>query len=443
MKVDSARLNRCLNPHSIAVVGGDEASQVIKQCQKLGFSGDIWPVNPKRKTIQGLRCLPDIDALPQAPDATFIAIPAEPTINIVESLARSGAGGAVCYASGFKETGEQGDSRHQRLIEAADAMPIIGPNCYGFINLLSGAALWPDYHGAMRTQKGVAIFSQSGNVSLNLSMQRRLLPLAWLVTLGNQAIVGFEQAIAAALDNDCITAIGIHIEGLKNLSWFAQLAEQARQQGIPIVVLKSGRSARGARITLSHTATLAGEDKLYDSFFERVGVGQVSTPQEFIETLKLLSVHGALPGKRIASLSCSGGEATLVADLAERHQIDFPELDDSHRALVQATLNDYVQVDNPLDYHTFIWGDRARMRDTFCAMVEGNFDLTLLILDIPADDPDAMEIWLRTVQAFIEACTSTGKAGAVVASLSESLPSEVGQLLVENGIAPCMGLSKP
>ena len=444
--LNPARLARCLNPESIAVVGGFEASRVIQQCRKLGFGGDLWPVNPKRDALEGLRCYPDIDALPAPPDAAFVAIPAEPSIDVVAALSRAGAGGAVCYASGFKETG--GGERQQRLIRAAAAMPVIGPNCYGFINLLSGAALWPDYHGAARVERGVAVFSQSGNISLNLSMQRRLLPLAWLVSLGNQAVVGVEEGIAAALDSARITAIGLHIEGLNNLPLFARLAERARQKGVPLVALKAGRSATGARITFSHTATLAGENALYDALFERLGVGCVDTPEEFIEALKLASVTGVLPGNRIASLSCSGGEATLVADLARARRLHFPALKDAHRRQVQATLNDYVRVDNPLDYHTFIWGDRARMTATFSAMMaadgngNANYDLTLLVLDTPGDDREATDIWLRAVHAFIDACRATGGKGALVATLSENLPESVGRLLLANDIAPLQGLAQ-
>lgn len=444
--MDIARLNRCLNPRSIAVIGGAEAVQVIRQCDKLGFDGDIRAVNPKRHfrkaAMEGLDCYHDVDALPEVPDAAFVAIPAEASIEMVAALSRMGAGGAVCYASGFKETGGDGNDRHHRLIAAAGAMPVIGPNCYGFINLTCGAALWPDYHGATRVKKGVAIFSQSGNVSLNLSMQRRLLPLAWLVTLGNQALVGVEEGIAAALKSDCITAIGIHVEGLNDLPRFAQLAEQARQKGIPIVALKVGRSAIGARITLSHTATLAGESALYDALFARLGIGRVATPEEFIEALKLAAVTGALPGNRIASMSCSGGEATLVADLAGARALCFPPLDDAHRQKVQTTLNDYVRVDNPLDYHTFIWGERERMTATFTAMMSGNYDLTLLILDIPADDRAATDVWLRAVRAFIAACRATGGKGALVALLGENLPEEAGRLLLDNEIAPLQGLEQ-
>lgn len=446
--IDSARLARCLNPQSIAVIGGGEAARVIQQCRKLNYAGAIWPVNPKAaaegRKLEGLACHPDLAALPAPPDAAFIAIPAQPSIDAVAALARMGAGGAVCYASGFSEVGGAGEQRQRRLAQAAGAMPVIGPNCYGFINLLCGAALWPDYHGAARMDAGagVAIFSQSGNVSLNLTMQRRFLPLAWLVSLGNQAVVGVEDGIAAALECARITAIGLHIEGLSDLPRFARLAGQARRQGVPMVALKAGRSAIGARITFSHTATLAGEDALYEALFERLGVARVATPEALIEALKLLSVAGPLPGNRIASMSCSGGEATLVADLAAARALEFPALDEPHRRAVQATLGDAVTVDNPLDYHTFIWGDQARMTATFRAMLAGGFDLTLLVLDIPGEDREAMDIWLRAVRAFTDACRQAGAGGALVTLLSENLPAPVGQLLLANGIAPLQGLAQ-
>jgi len=461
----------------------------------LYCGGEIWPVNPAREAWHGFAGVPAIDALPARPDAACIAIPARGSVDAVAALARAGAGGAVCYAAGSSEVGGDGEARQRRLVETAGAMPVIGPNCYGFLNLLSGAALWPDYHGAARMHgdgddgggdgdlrgvaaanapRGVAIFSQSGNVSLNLTMQRRLLPLAWLVSLGNQAVVGVEDCIAAALDEPRIAAIGLHIEGLRDLPRFARLAEQARQRRVPLVALKAGRTLAGARITFSHTATLAGEDALYDALFARLGVARVATPEELIETLKYLAVAGPLPGNRIASMSCSGGEATLVADLAAAHDLQFPALDAARGRAVQATLGDAVAVDNPLDYHTYIWADRARMTATFRAFICGDggdggdgdddgagdgdddgdgFDLTLLVLDMPGDDRAAFEIWMRAVHAFIDACDGDGDSdgdsnsnggyrGAVVTLLSENLPAEAGRELMQRGIVPLHGLAQ-
>lgn len=438
-----------LNPESIAVVGGKEAGRVLQQCAKAGFEGKLWAVNPDKDEIAGIACFNRVTDLPAAPDVAFVAIPAEATIDVIHALSMMGAGAAICYASGFNEVGAT--ERHNRLIEAAGDMPVIGPNCYGFINAISGAALWPDQHGLQRVDKGVAIFSSSGNVSVNLSMQQRSLSIGLIVTVGNQAMVSIEQGIEAVLEDPCITAIGIHIEGLQNLPKFVGLAQRALLLKKPIVALKTGRSEIGARITMSHTATLAGESVLYDALFKRLGIANVDNLEDFIETLKLVAVTGGLPTGRIAAMSCSGGEASLIADLcmranqnrksADEIAMHFPALRDDHKALVGATLNEYVAVDNPLDYHTFIWGDLLRMQQTFAAMMAGGFDLTLLMLDYPCVNDCDMAEWITAGDAFVAAAKQSGAKGAIVASLAESVPASIRDALMRRGVVPLLGLS--
>ena len=448
--VNQQRLRRCLNPQSIAVIGGKEADRVVEQCVKLGFQGHIWPINSHRETMQGLPCFHSLDVLLDelsgtaggAPDVTFVAIPASPTIEIIEKLNRAGGGGAICYSSGFREAGNSGLERHHQLLKAAADMPVFGPNCHGYINALSGAALWPDQHGLTRYESGVAIFSSSGNVSINLTLQQRGLPVAWLVTVGNQALVGIEEGIAAALDNDKISAIGLHIEGLNNLPLFITLAERARLQGIPIIALKTGKSAIGARITMSHTATLAGESGLYNVLFERLGIGQVDTLEEFLEALKLVAINGVLGGNRLSSMSCSGGEASLIADLSSSLDIHFPKIEPAQQEKIAATLNEYVSIDNPLDYHTFIWGDRQRLYATFSAMLGGNYDLNVLIIDVPHITGGDIAEWESAIQAFMDASKDTASHAAVVSCLSETLTDSLRATLIQNGITPLQGMQQ-
>ncbi len=442
MQVNKERLIRMLNPQSIAVVGGKECERVLQQSQKLGYTGPMWAVNPRRQVMAGIDCVENLSALEEVPDVVFVGVPAGPTIDIVRELNTMGVGGAVCLASGFKEVGNDGGVRQQMLLEAAGEMPLLGPNCYGYINTLLGAALFPDQHGLSRTESGVAIISSSGNIGINFTLQQRGLPISWLITIGNQAVIGIEEAIAAALENDKIRAIGLHMEGLKNLPFFIELADRARLKGVPIVVLKTGKSDIGARITLSHTATLAGENDLYSALFERLGVGQVDDIEQFLEALKLACVVGPLPGNNIASMSCSGGEASLVADLSVDRALNFPPLEPEHKQRLQQTLNEYVAVDNPLDYHTFIWGDSVRLRDTFAAMMTGGYDLVMLVIDYPFINDCNMDEWVDATQAFIDACHSTGARGAVVTCLSENFTDEIRQHLIENGIAPLHGMSQ-
>lgn len=441
-EVPPSVIERLLRPRHIALIGGVGAQAALAQCRLLGYTGEIWPIHPHHASIDGQRCYADVAALPEAPDASFVAVNALATIAQVSALNACGAGGAVCYASGFAEVGPEGEQRQQALVEAAGAMPLLGPNCYGMLNYLDGVALWPDQHGGQRVRRGVAIITQSGNIGLNLTMQRRGLPLAYLITLGNQAGCDFAQLIEALLLDDRVTAIGLHIEGLGNINAFAEVALRALAKGIPLVALKSGSSAKGAEITLSHTSSLSGSDQLYDALFERCGIARVFEPTSLLETLKFLHVHGSLQDRRIASASCSGGEASLVADLAERHGLIMPALPPAIENELKTVLGPKVHVANPLDYHTYIWGDLPAQTACFTALLNSHFDNHLLLLDFPRLDHCNAGSWQTTLQAFEAAQVATGAKASVVSSLPEGLPEALAAPLLAQGIAPMMGVSE-
>ena len=432
------RLQRLLNPRSIAFVGGAECAVAIERTRALGYTGTIHAINPRRPQLAGIATIASVGELREAPDAAFIALPRAATIPVVRELRALGCGGAVIYAAGFAETGE-GDLQ-SALLAAADGMPLLGPNCYGYINTPSRVALWPDEHGLARCERGVAVITQSGNIGCNLTMLQRGLPVAMLLTLGNQADVDIAGAVADLALDPRVTAIGLHIEGLRDIDAFVAAAAVAREQGKPIVALKTGRSPQGARITFSHTASLAGADRLCDALLERCGVARVSTLSSLVETLKLLHCGGPLSGKRLLSLSCSGGEAALVADRAVEHDLLFPPFSSAGAERVAATLNELVTIDNPLDYHTFIWGQREKLEATFTAALGDGFDAALLILDTPTHPSMKPDAWLLTARAFMAAHERTGARAAVVASLPEGMPADLATELAAAGVAPLIGI---
>src|SRR5690606_1373377 len=142
------RLDRLLRPASVAVIGGGAfGTNVVEQCLKMGYSGALWPVHPSRAEVHGVPAFKSIADLPSAPDAAFVAVNRNVTIDIIRQLSELGAGGAICFAAGFRETGSydaDGERLQAELVSAAGSMPIIGPNCYGLINYADGALLWPD-----------------------------------------------------------------------------------------------------------------------------------------------------------------------------------------------------------------------------------------------------------------------------------------------------------
>ncbi|RWF59878.1 MAG: CoA-binding protein [Mesorhizobium sp.] len=442
------KLERLLRPKSIAVFGGAQAAAVVAQSIKMGFAGEIWPVHPTKDEVAGRKAYRSVADLPGAPDAAFVGVNRHLTIEVIKALAERGAGGAVCFAAGFLETeayDEDGERLQAELVAAAGQMPIIGPNCYGLINYADGALLWPDQHGGIRLAeggKGVAIITQSSNIAINMTMQKRGLPIAFLMTAGNQAQTGLSEMALGLIEDERVTSLGLHIEAFDSVAGFERLAARARELKKPIIAMKVGRSEQARQATVSHTASLAGSDAASGAFLKRLGIARIDSIPAFIEALKLLHITGPLPGYKLSSMSCSGGEASVMADSAEGRWVHFPALTAEHRAHVKSTLGPLVAVANPLDYHTFIWNNEPAMTATFTAMVSGGFDLNMLVLDFPRPDRCSDVDWWATLRAF-EAALKTNKAqGAIVSSLPENLPEEYTAGLMARGMVPLFGISE-
>lgn len=429
--------NRLLRPRSVAVMGSGWAANVIEQCDKMGFAGQIWPVHPTRAEIGGRRCYPSLEALPEAPDATFIGVNRHATVEAVGQLARLQAGGAVCFASGWRESGEV--ALQEALVESAGEMPVMGPNCYGVINYLDGALLWPDQHGGRRVERGVAIISQSSNIAINLTMQARGLPVAYVACLGNAAQVGLAELAGAVLDDPRVTALGLYIEGMADAAALAHVAERARARGQTIVALKSGKTEAAQAAAASHTASLAGAGTTASAFFRQARIAEVQTLAGLIEALKIAHVHGPLRGARLCSLSCSGGEAGLAADLGARAGIAFDPPSVDQRAALSAVLGPLVTIANPLDYHTFIWGDLEKTTQVFAGML-GGYDAGVFIIDPPRPDRCDPSSFQPALDAIEAAQAQTGKPAFPVASMPENFDEDRAIGLMARGIVPLMGL---
>ncbi len=437
-------LGRLFHPSSIAVVGGGAwCRSVIEQCRAFGFPGGIWPVHPTAKTVAGEHAYRSVDELPDIPDATFIGVNRTITVGIVRKLARRGAGGAVCFASGFREAEEElpgGARLEDELLAAAGDMPILGPNCYGFINGLDGALLWPDQHGLEKVQSGVGIVTQSSNIGINITMQCRAIPVAFVVAAGNQAQTGIADIGRSLLEDDRVTALGLHVEGFGDLGALEQLSSFAESLGKPVVVLKVGRSEESRRLTVSHTASLAGSHAGAAALMARLGFAAVTSLTAFLETLKVLHVGGRLPSNRVASVSCSGGEASLVADTGKAHGLRFPALNERQLKDLRAALGPRVALSNPLDYHTYIWRDTEAMARAWSAIVDPSLAMTFLVVDFPRTDRCDAGDWRSAINAAIETRRRTGGRIAMVATLPELMPEHVANDLMKGGVIPLNGL---
>ncbi len=429
-----ANLTRLLSPRHIAFVGGRDAEVAIKEAERRGFRGAIWAVNPRRDALGGHPCHRALADLPEAPDAVFLAVPAPAAVEAVAELARMGAGGIVCYTAGFREAGAAGADLERRLIEAAGDMALIGPNCYGLINYLDGAALWPFAHGGTCPGWGAAIITQSGMLSSDITMAQRSLPLTHMISGGNQSVLTIEDFVDHLADHPAVRAIGIHIEGLRDVHAFEAACLKALDRGVPVVALKTGSSRIGASLTVSHTGSLSGADDLHNALFA-AGSSASRTRRNLLKRYFSAGYRGETvsPGSpvraawRITQRS-SGWTFRLRRERTGRTGRDVAPI---------------ATVSNPWTTPP-IWGQPETTGPVFDrAIALSKADAAVLVQDYPADGLDESKVYyLNDAIAFSEAARRHGIPAAICATLPENLDAGTREMLIARGVAPMQGIDE-
>ncbi|MER9776573.1 acetate--CoA ligase family protein [Mesorhizobium sp. M0220] len=435
-------LVRLISPKSVAILGGRWADLVADRCREFGFQGPVYQVHPKRASAGQEGYWPSLDALPTVPDCVFLGINRDATIEAVQQLRVLGGGGAICFASGFSERPHHGGTNYNsRLLEAAAGMPLLGPNCFGLVNVFDRVSLFPEPIVARSAERGVCIIAQSGTVACDVLFAKRHLPIGYIFSTGNQSSVTSIDLGYAALNDPRVTAIGMYLESVADPAAFRDFACAARDKKVPIVVIKAGRSKVARNITLSHTGAMAGSERYLDAFLQRIGVGRCDTLAELVETLKLLHVHGPFGGNCLAICGGSGGDMAIASDVLQGLDIQLPTVRPETRDDLGKILGDQVRVSNPLDFQTGIWHDESKLCQMFSAFQQGDADLYGFFVDHPNSESKAhRESYEVTVRAFIAATLKTGTRAFVASTLPESTPPVIGELAIESGVAPMQGM---
>ena len=386
----------------------------------------MWAVNPRRPTLGGVACVKTAGDIDGVPDAAFVAVKREPTIDIVRHLNAIGCGGAVVYASGFSETGDAATCR-QQLLEAAGGMPLLGPNCYGFVNGMARAALWPDEHGVEPRDGGVAIVTQSGNIAINFTMTRRALPLAGGFRHRQSGRRGHGQDARSARPGP---AHHRHRPPHRRPArTFLPSPGPPRSPATGTSPSSLSRPAVPSRAPGWRSATPPRSPGRIRSTM-RCSAATASractrSPQ-FVETLKFLHHGGALEGNRIVSMSCSGGEAALIADLALGTTAAVSALRRAKRERTSPPPSMNMSPSTIRSTTTPSSGtSRTSSTATFSAVLAGGHDVAALILDIPTKPRNAARHLARHRRAMVNAAKATGARAAVIASLPECMPEDV------------------
>ena len=437
----SEGLKRLLVPRSVALIGGGAWTEAVEAAgRKIGFPGELWRVHPTRTSTPTTRYYRSVDELPSAPDASFIAAPSGEVPGIAAALARRGAGGFVCFAAGFDETGtDRGRELTSQLLAAAGPLPFTGPNCYGLVNFFDRVALWPDQVVGEPLERGVAILTQSGTIALTLMFNQRSLPIGYVITVGNQTRLAMEDLIEHLCGDERVSAFGLYVEGIKDGARFAAAIARARAAGKPVALVKAGRTAAAAQAAQTHTGALAGADSVFDAFCGDAGIARCETLSTLIETLKVLHCGGPLGGRRVMVVGCSGGDMAMTSDVSRNLTLDFAPLPEAVRPRVQAAVGERVTIANPFDMHTYIWFDRPKLREVFNALFGAGYDALAFMLDCPPAGRADTHAYDGPIEEFIAAAQGSTTRGAMLSSLPETLNEHIRASCLAAGVVPFQG----
>lgn len=350
-------LDPLMAPASIAVIGpsprGNRGTVILRNIRDRGFAGKLYAINPKYDEIEGIPCFAAIADLPEKPDFVAIALPAAASVEALREVAAAGIPAGLMIAGGFAESSAAGRDLQQDVTDICrdSGMRICGPNCYGIVNVMTGAAPYSGGIVEPLTPGNVGFVLQSGALThaLHDTLVGRGLGISAIVTSGNEAVVELAEYVDWLLDDPNTDVIALFIEGLKNPDRFAEVAEKALRLGKPIVALKVGRTERGQRATLAHTGSVAGSDAAYEGLFRKLGVIRAEDIDDLRETLVLFATGRRSVVDGVAIASISGGVTTLLTDLAETCGLNTPTPSDETRARLVRALPDFGVANNPLD----------------------------------------------------------------------------------------------
>lgn len=353
-------IKKLLSPKSVAVIGASNRPGSFGYFSSVNVQRSYvrsYFVNPNKTELLGEKVYPTVKDLPEVPDCVVIVTPRQIAVQNLKEAGEIGIGAAVIYASGFgEEHTPEAQALEKAIMEIAKQydMAVLGPNCSGYLNNIDKVSAWgmmgTDFDFETR-KTGVAMICQSGGVGIYF-MSKEYIDISYVISCGNGNVTSIDEYIDYCVDDDNVKVILVYMEGIKKPDVLVEALKKAIQKKKPIVVLKSGRSKKGAASAASHTGSMAGSARAYEAVFERYGVILVDSFEEMVATAQALSVlHDKLPAVNgFAMLNGSGGENTVAADLMEKNGVNVPEFSELTKNKIASHLPSYGNPMNPLDF---------------------------------------------------------------------------------------------
>lgn len=356
---DFARLDALVRPRSVAVIGAsDEAARIggrpVAYMKSQGFQGALWPVNPRRPTVQGLPAFASVADLPAAPDVAIIAVPVELAIQTVEDLGAKGCRAVICFTAGFAEVDAAGEAAQQRLTAAArkHGVRLLGPNCLGLFNAPSAfyATFSASFEKGWPIPGRIGIASQSGAYGTHVfaAALDRGLGTNVCITTGNEADVALGEVLGWMAQAEEVDVICAYAEGIRESGTFLAALDLARRNRKPIVMMKVGRSALGGQAAKSHTASIAGDDTVTQAVLDEFGVVRARTTEEMLD-IAYAATKRIYPARNaMGVLTVSGGAGVLISDAAADAGVEMPPMPEAAQERLRALIP-FCAPRNPVD----------------------------------------------------------------------------------------------
>ncbi|QQZ10158.1 acetate--CoA ligase family protein [Heyndrickxia vini] len=354
-------LDPLFNPRSVAILGASGKRNKLGYLQVKAlidgkFTGTVYPINPKTEEIEGLTCYPSLLDIPNPVDLAIFCLSAENVYKGLEDCAKKGVKAAIIFASGYSETGEDGEQKQRLLTDFANkhGIRLIGPNCVGLVNTTNG--LFGTFSPAilavpLNEQRAVGYVSQSGafGVLTYMAAAQNGLSFNYFVSVGNEMDTEFSDVIEYMIHDPKTKIITGYLEGAKNPQKLRSLAKEALDYNKPIVLMKAGRSSAGSRAAASHTGSMAGSDKIYDSFFQQTGIVRVDDYEDIISFSKLFLSNKLPSGKNTVIITSSGGRGINEADRCEAYGLNIIPLKEKTTTEIKRHIPTFASASNPID----------------------------------------------------------------------------------------------
>lgn len=371
---------RAFRPSSVAILGASNdptriSGRALHYMKKAGYRGAIYPVNPARDTVQGIKAYPSMDAIPEAPDMVLICVAAEKVRDAVMQCVARGAGAAVIYASGFAETGEAGKALQEEICAIANAggLRVFGPNCLGLLSTGSGfvGTFSSAFDDGFVSNGNVAVVSQSGAYGGHLAYlcRERNVGIGYWVSTGNELNTDVADCIKWLACQDDVSVIMAFAEGIRDGAKFIDALKTAHARRKAVIFGKVGGSESGAVAATSHTASLAGSDAVYNAIFRQYGVYRARTTEEHVDIAYACS-RGVYPlDRRLGIITVSGGFGIQLCDAADRYGLEVPPLPAASQEKLR-TINPFGGAGNPCDTTAGVLNDMSIISKTFDVMYQ-------------------------------------------------------------------------